>query len=111
MSPRDLIARVRALDPLRLDLLAAVVLGVEMQLEALFVPEDRAAVTALLVLLAGCLALRRRFPVVTFVLAMVPFVALQALGDEVTDNLFTALFVCIFMSYSVASNSDSRWFW
>ena len=111
MTPRALIARVRQLDPLRRDLVVGIALGVEMQVEALFVPEDRLAVHALLVLLTVAVALRRRFPVVTFVLAMVPFVVVQALGQTVTEHLFSPLFVSIFMSYSVAANSDSRWFW
>src|SRR5215213_8934486 len=105
MAPRDLIARVQGLDARGRDLLAGVVIGAEMQLEALFVPQDRLIVHALMLLLAGALALRRRFPIATYLLALVPFVAVQALGEPVTDHLFLALFVCIFMSYSVAANS------
>jgi signal transduction histidine kinase len=111
MSPRAWTERLRRLGPLRRDALVAAVLGVEMQLEALFVPEDRLAVHALLLLLAGCLALRRRFPLATLALTMAPFVGVQALGQEVTDRLFVALFVCIFMSYSAAANLDGRAFW
>ncbi|HEX8085397.1 MAG TPA: histidine kinase [Solirubrobacteraceae bacterium] len=106
-----LLTRVRALDPPRLDLLVAVVLGLELQLEALFVPEDRAGVHALHLVLAVCLALRRRYPLTTFVVAMVPFVVLQALGREVTDHIYVGLFACVFMAYSVAANSESRWWW
>src|SRR5829696_2201930 len=83
-----------------------------MQLEALLiVPEKKLATSALLLLLAACIALRRRFPFTAFVLAMVPFVAVQALGRDVTDNVFTALFACIFMAYSVAANTDGWRFW
>jgi signal transduction histidine kinase len=106
-----LVARLRALSPLDRDLLVGAVLGVEMQLESLLVEESRLAVHGLMLLLAVCVAFRRRWPVPTFVLGMVPFVAVQALGRGVTDHLFLALFACIFLAYSVAANSDSRWWW
>ncbi|HEX8206938.1 MAG TPA: histidine kinase dimerization/phosphoacceptor domain-containing protein, partial [Solirubrobacteraceae bacterium] len=111
MSPRALIDRLRALSPYGRDAVAAVVLGAEMQVEALFVEESRMATHALLLLLAACIAVRRRRPFPAFVVAMVPFVSLQALGSVVTDHLFLALFLCLFMCYSVAANSDSRWWW
>ena len=85
--------------------------GAEMQVEALLVPEDQLAVHLLLGLLAVCVALRRRFPLTSFAFAMVPFVAVQGLGRGVTDNIYLGLFMCIFMAYSVAANSDSRWWW
>ncbi|HEX2088252.1 MAG TPA: histidine kinase [Solirubrobacteraceae bacterium] len=108
---RAWIDRLRRLDPQRRDLVVGAVLGVEMQVEALRIDVHRPAVHALLLLLAGCLALRRRYPLATFVVAMVPFVAVQALGREVTDNVFVGLFVCVFLAYSVAANSGSRWWW
>jgi signal transduction histidine kinase len=82
-----------------------------MQLEALFVEEHRLETHLLLLLLAGCLALRRRFPLTAFLFTMVPFVGVQALGQAVTDHLFLPLFVAIFMCYSAAANSDSRFWW
>ncbi len=106
-----LVHRLRRLDPRRLDLLVAVVAGVEMQLEALFVREHQVAVHLLVLVLAGCLALRRRFPLTAFLFTMVPFVGVQASGPAVTDHLFVPLFVAIFMCYSAAANSDSRWWW
>ena len=108
---RDLIDRARALGPLQRDAVAAVVLGIELQVESLLVPEDRFAVHLLHLLLAVCLGLRRRYPFAAFALAMIPFVALQGLGREVTDHIFLALFLCVFMAYSVAANSESRWWW
>ena len=111
MTPSALLARLRALSPLHRDLVAGIVVGVEMQIEALFVPEHRLVVHGLVLLLAGCVALRRRFPLTTFVLAMVPFVVVQSFGEDVLDHLFSPLFACLFMSYSVAANSDSRAFW
>jgi signal transduction histidine kinase len=106
-----LLDRLRRLEPRRLDLLVAVVAGAEMQLEALFVPEHRVAIHLLVLMLAACLALRRRFPLTTFLFTMVPFVGVQAAGQAVTDHLFLPLFVAIFMCYSAAANSDSRWWW
>src|SRR5688500_9830281 len=97
IAPGDLISRVRALEWQRRGVLIGVVLGVALQIEALFVPEDRLAVRLLLRLLAVCVALRRRYPLTTFAGAMVPFVAVQGLGREVTDHIFVGLFLCIFM--------------
>ena len=111
MSPGALMDRVRRLDPRRLDLLVAVVLGVEMQVEALFVEDDQGLVHVALLVLAVAFALRRRFPLATFVVAMVPFVAIQALGTQATENMFVGFFLCIFMCYSVAANADGRRFW
>nr|MDQ5808147.1 hypothetical protein [Actinomycetota bacterium] len=112
MTPaRRLYARIRALDPLRRDLLVGAVAIVEMQVEALFVPADRVAVHLCVLVLGVCLAVRRRFPLTTFVVAMVPFVVVQALGQAVTESLYLPLFVAIFMAYSVAANSGSRLWW
>jgi signal transduction histidine kinase len=111
MSPGDLIDRWRSLSPLRRDALAAVVVGLEMQVEALFVPHDEAAVHGLVLLLAVCLAERRRRPFAAFAGAMVLFVGFNTLGSDVTDHLLVPLFASLFMSYSVAANSDGRWFW
>lgn len=111
MNPRALLERVRRLDARRLDLLVAVVVGVELQIEASFVPRHQLTVHLLMLLMVPALALRRRFPLATFVLAMVPFVAVQALGSAVTDHLFLALFAVIFMCYSVAANAEGRRFW
>jgi signal transduction histidine kinase len=111
MTPSHLLRRLRGLDPYQRDTVAAVVVGVEMQVEALFVPEDQLAVHLLLLLLAACVALRRRFPLLTFMVAMAPFVGVQALGTEVTEHLYLPLFVVIFLAYSVAANCDGRRFW
>src|SRR5687768_624238 len=111
MAPGDLISRVRALHRQRLDVLIGVGLGVALQIEALLVPEYRLAAHLLFRLLAVCVALRRRYPLTTLAGTMVPFVAVQGLGREVTDHVFVGLFLCIFMAYSVAANSDSRWWW
>ena len=111
MPARDPLNRVRALAPTQLDLLVGVVLGIEMQAEAFLVEEHELATRGVLLLLATAFAMRRRRPMLAFVVAMVPFVAVQALGQAVTDNLFLPLFLCIFMCYSVAAHSDSRWWW
>jgi signal transduction histidine kinase len=111
MSPRDAIGRIRSLDPLRLDLVVGVLVGVELQVEALFLPEHRLAMHGLLLVLALAVAFRRRWPFPAFVAAMVPFVAAQALGRDVVENIYLPLFLCLFMCYSVAANSGSRWWW
>ena len=111
MSPSHLVNRLRALGPYQRDLAAAIVVGVEMQIEALLVPEHQATVHLLVLVLAACVALRRRFPLPAFALAMVPFVLVQALGTEVLEHLYLPLFVTVFLCYSVAANAEGRRFW
>ena len=111
MSPRAAYDRVRRLDPRRRDLLIAVVLGVEMQVEALFVDSRQGLVHVLVLVLAACFALRRRFPLTTFALAMVPFVSIQAIGTTASESMYVGFFLSIFMCYSVAANTDGRRFW
>ena len=110
LSPRALLARLRALDPHRLDLLLAVVVGVEMQVEASFVGEHQLTVRVMMGALTVAVALRRRFPFAAFVAALVPFVVVQGLGRTVTDELYLALFLVLFMNYSVAANAGDRAF-
>ncbi|HEV2813475.1 MAG TPA: histidine kinase [Solirubrobacteraceae bacterium] len=111
MFPRDLISRARELGPLRRDALIGAAVTLEMQVEALFVPERGAEVHLLLLVLGLSLALRRRFPFGAFVVALVPFVTVQAYGQAVTDHLYLPLFVAVFMAYSVAANTGARRFW
>ncbi len=107
----SLLSRVRALSPTQRDALLGALVVVEMQVESLFVAEHRVLVHLSLLVLGLCVAFRRRFPVTSFVVAMVPFVVVQALGQAVTDYLYLPLFVSVFMAYSIAANAPSPQFW
>lgn len=114
MRPASLVARVRALGDTRRDGLLAVLLGLEMQVEAALVPADgptRLLVHAMLLGLAACLAVRRRTPLVALVGAMVVFAVAQGLGREVADHLYAPLFAVLFLTYSAAANLEGRRFW
>jgi signal transduction histidine kinase len=115
MPFRQLVARARALDPDRLNVLAAVVLGLEMQVEAtlLDVPAaTRLAVHAMLLLLPLAILIRKRAPVVSVLLAQVVFVVTQgAFEQEVPDNLYSALFVILVLTVSAAMHAGARRFW
>jgi signal transduction histidine kinase len=99
------------MDPRRRDLLIAVVLGVEMQIEALFVPEYQALVHGLVLVLALALAVRTRFPLASFFAAMAGFFGLTSLGTSVGDAMFISFFVGLFFCFSVAYNTPGRVFW
>jgi signal transduction histidine kinase len=110
-----MLARLRALDPYRADLLLASALLVEGLLEVLFLmPEStpRLGVVALLVAgLAGCVAVRRRFPVIAPIVGMAIFCAFPALGNEYTENLVSPFFVAIFLVYGIGRHLEGRAVW
>ena len=102
------------LSPFRTDLLVGLLLGIEMQVEVAFL--DVGAATrwkahALVLAVALALALRRRFPLLTFLLAEAVFVAVQPLGREVTDNLYVPLFTVLLFTYSAAAHTGGRRWW
>ncbi len=115
MQPlRSLLARVRRMDRYRADALLGVVVGVEMQVEAALGPAEgglKVAIHAALLLLAACVALRRRLPVLTSLAALGVFVFAQGHDRAVTDSLYLPLFLVLFLNYSVAANAEGRRFW
>jgi signal transduction histidine kinase len=110
-----MLARLRALDPFRADLLLAAALLVEGLLEVAFLLPDeapRAGVIALMVAgLAGCVAIRRRLPVVAPVIGMALFCAFPAMGDQYTENLVSPFFVAIFLVYGIGRHLEGRTVW
>jgi signal transduction histidine kinase len=116
MSSATLLSRVRASDPQRRDLLLALFVLVESQLEvALLLPAvaagTRALVHGVLVLLPLALVIRRRWPLVSLLLAQAVFVLVQANERQVTDNLYLPLFAVLFLIFSAAMHTPGRRFW
>jgi signal transduction histidine kinase len=109
MSPRALLARLRALDPYRLDALVAGLVLVETQIEALIAGSAAAHVIG--VVAAGCVAFHRRAIWPAFLAAQAMFLGGQAAGDVVTDNLVVPLFVVLALNVSAAAQISGRRFW
>ncbi len=106
-----MIERIRALDPYRADLLLAVVLGVEFQVEALLLdadPAELASAHVLLVVLAAGVALRRRLPLVGLGLALVAFVGIVNTSAAVDEGLYLPFFCVMFAAYSAGANLSGR---
>jgi signal transduction histidine kinase len=104
MQPlRAIRARLRSLGPGRVDALIAVAFAIEGMLEAALLYPDAQyvgiAVLATFAIAAG-LAVRRRSPIASIVLALIGFVAFQPLGLEVNDNVYAAFFGVLFLLFS-----------
>lgn len=96
-------ARIRAMDPLRADLLLAALFLVEAEIEVLASlggTEDQGSVALAVVLVAVGLALRRRAPIVATTAAMVCFLWVQWLSREAADALFLPFFAILFVVFS-----------
>jgi signal transduction histidine kinase len=104
MQPlRAIRARLRSLGPGRVDALIAVAFAIEGMLEAaLLYPDAQYVWIALLATfaIAAGLAVRRRSPIASIVLALIGFVAFQPLGLEVNDNVYAAFFGVLFLLFS-----------
>jgi hypothetical protein len=114
MPAQELFTRLRAMDRDRLDLAVGLAVGVEMQVEASFIPAadgPLAVIRALLLLLACAFVVRRRFPLATLVAAQVTFVGVQSYDQTVTNALYVPLFLVLFLNVSAAINTDGRRFW
>jgi len=107
-----MLARMRAIDPFRADLLLAVALLVEGVLEVfLLVPDDARYdgwAVLLIVALAAAVAIRRRWPVPSAVIAMPLFVGFSALGVDYGDNMVSPFFVLLFLLYSMGRHIEGR---
>jgi signal transduction histidine kinase len=110
-----MLARLRAMDPYRADLLLAAALLVEGLLEvALLLPDEtpRDGVVAVLVAgLACCVAIRRRFPAVAPLVGMVLFLAYPIAGQEYTEHLVSPFFVALFLVYGIGRHLEGRTMW
>lgn len=110
-----MLARLRAMDPYRADLLLASVLLVEGLLEVVFLlpgeTPHRGLVAVLIAGLAGCVAIRRRLPAVAAVIGMLIFCAYPALGQEYTEHLVSPFFVSLLLIYGIGRHLEGRVVW
>jgi signal transduction histidine kinase len=96
-----------------LDLLLALALGVEMQVEMLFVDAPRGDLLiarAALLALAGALAVRRRAPVIAVAVAFAVLTVLERLGEPVDANLVGPFFATLILCYSLGAHAEGRQF-
>jgi len=104
MQPlRAIRERARSLGPGRVDALIAVAFAIEGVLEAALLYPDAhyawIAVLATFAIAAG-LAVRRRSPIASIVLALIGFTVFQPLGRELNDNVYAAFFGVLFLLFS-----------
>ncbi len=110
-----MLARLRAMDPYRADLLLASVLLVEGLLEVVFLlpgeTPNQGLVAALVAGLAGCVAIRRRLPAVAALIGMLIFCGYPALGQEYTEHLVSPFFVSLLLIYGIGRHLEGRVVW
>lgn len=111
------LTRLRTIPADRLDVLLAVAVAVEVQLEAaLLVGDDasdqaRTLAHAVLLLLPLGVLLRRRAPIVSLLCGQLVFVLVQETGKAVADNLYLPLFIVLLLTFSAAARVRGRRFW
>jgi signal transduction histidine kinase len=107
---RNLVARARALTPLKADVMLAAAFAAWCVVEAFVVLDvpagDRWAIFGLCVVQAVGVALRRQAPVVAVAAVFGPLVAFSAY--DAIDALFLPFFVTLFAAYSLGANADGR---
>ena len=97
--------------PSRADVLIALAVGLEMQLELLVVDaprRDELIVRAGVLGLAVAVLVRRRLPVLAAALTIVAVTVIESRGDDLSSQLFGPFFVMVFVAYSVGAHSDGR---
>src|SRR5918992_5076388 len=94
------------------DLLLALAVGIEMQLELFFADGpagELLGARALVLVLAAGLAVRRSAPLASVALAAVFFVAIETVPVAIQDDeLVSPFFVLLFIVYSLGANTDGR---
>jgi len=107
-----MLARMRALDPFKADLLLAVVFLVEALGELILLVPDSAkhqwAVVIIFVVEAFALAIRRRYTVIAVLLVMPVQVVGNELGPEYVDHLVMPFFVVLLMLYTIGRHLEGR---
>jgi signal transduction histidine kinase len=107
-----LLRSLRAPDPYRADLLLGAFLLVEGLLEVvLLVPEGRGIAGVMVSTLAGCVAIRRRLPVVAPMVGLAIFAAFPALDQEYTESLVSPFFATLLLIYGIGRHLDGRAVW
>jgi signal transduction histidine kinase len=93
------------------DVLIALALGVEMQVELFFVDassRDLLIARVTMLVLAVAVAIRRRAPIVAGVTAILAVTVLERLANDLSDGLTGPFFVVLFLCYSVGAHTDGR---
>jgi signal transduction histidine kinase len=112
---RTMLARLRAMDPLRVDLLIAAAFLVEALVElVVLVPDDapRKGVMALVIVgLAACLAARRRSPIAVAIAVMPLFAAANVMDKAYIDHMVSPFFVMLLALYGVGRHLEGRAIW
>jgi signal transduction histidine kinase len=107
-----MLARLRALGPFRADVLLAAALFVEQLLELAVLPPDgapnRGWALALCAVLCLSVAIRRRWTLVSAVLAIPLFVGFSALGAEYGDHMVSPFFTMLFLLYTYGRCIEGR---
>jgi signal transduction histidine kinase len=107
-----MLARMRALDPFRADLLLAAVFLVEALGElVLLVPDDaehKWAAVLLVCVAAFTLAIRRRSPVVAVLVGVPIQVFAESLGPDYIDHLVSPFFAILLVLYGIGRHLEGR---
>jgi signal transduction histidine kinase len=105
-----MLARMRALDPFRADLLLAAAFLVEASIElTVLVPDGdphRWAVVLIIGISAFCVAIRRRWPIVAALLGVPIQAVAESLGRVYVDNLVSPFFVILLVLYGIGRHVD-----
>ena len=99
--------------PAALDLLLALALGIEMQVELLFAdgsPHDLRVAHIALFAMAVALAIRRRAPIAAAAVTLTALTVVERLDSNVDANLIGPFFASLFVTYSIGANADGRRF-
>jgi signal transduction histidine kinase len=116
MSPLwKLVTRVRAIDPLRLDVVVALLAGAALVVEALeseYAAGHRTtAVVAGLLMVVPALALRRRAPVLASAVLMAVLIVQTTFGSDVLGELAVPFMAMLALFYSVGRYCAGHRFW
>jgi signal transduction histidine kinase len=107
-----MLARMRALDPFRADLLLAAVFLVEALCElALLVPDDAEhnwAAVLLFCVAAFTIAIRRRSPVIAALVGVPIQVVAESLGPDYVDHLVSPFFAILLVLYGIGRHLEGR---
>jgi signal transduction histidine kinase len=111
-----MLARMRAIDPFRADLLLAAVFFLEVIGELVFLVPDGAqhtrAALALNLALGFAIAIRRRWPIVSALVAMPLLIGFNALGSDYADHTVSPFLAELFLLYSMGRNIEgSALYW
>lgn len=110
-----MLARLRALDPRRADLLLAAAFIVEALIElAVLVPPDADrpwALALFVAVLAFAVAVRRRSPALALLVAMPAFVGANALGPDYVEHMVSPFFALLLVLFGVGWYLEGRTVW